>query len=188
MEVSEEPRRETGSLAPDVEIRPERPRDVDAIRTVVRDAFAGDFESIVVDRLRAGEAFIPELSLVAVRDGSIVGHVMVTRQDINRDDGSATLSTVLAPLAVAPANQGKGIGSALTVAALDAARSAGHASMVVIGHPAYYSRFGLKPASRWGIRYSSPIPDDVLMAVELVPGSLAKAQGRVTISTAFDET
>ena len=59
--------------------------------------------------------------------------------------------------------------------------------MILVGHPNFYPRFGFKPASNWGIRYSSPIPDDVFMAIELQPHALAYAAGTITLPSAFDE-
>jgi predicted N-acetyltransferase YhbS len=187
LEVSEEPQQDHGSLDPQVEIRQERPEDFDAIRSVVREAFGRDFESIVVDRLRASDDYLPGLSLVAVLDDQVVGHIMVTAQAIIGDGGEKFPSTILAPLAIDPEYQGQGLGQALTRAALDAARRADCRSMVLIGHPTYYPRFGFRPASSWGIRYATPIPDDVFMAIELAPGGLDNARGTVTISPAFDE-
>jgi putative acetyltransferase len=187
LEISEEPQQEPGILDPGIEIRPERPNDFDAIRTVVRGAFGRDSETTVIDGLRASNDYLPDLSLVALRDGEIVGHIMVTAQDIVSGDGERVASSILAPLAVAPANQLQGIGQALTRAALDRAREAGLGSMILIGHPTYYPRFGFRPASTWGIRFATPIPDEVFMAIELVPGALAGACGSVTLSPAFAE-
>lgn len=170
-----------------IEIRPERPDEQDRIRTLIRDAFGRAFEAIVVDRLRAGEAYQPGLALVALTADDIVGHIMITAQDIVKDDGRTIASTILAPLAVHPSHQGRGIGERLTRAALIEARRAGHRSMMLIGHPTYYPRFGFRPASTWGIRYAKPIPDEVFMAIELAPGGLENVHGTVTLSPAFDE-
>lgn len=170
------------------EIRQERPDDVEAISDVVREAFGREFEATVVQRLRSSKGFAPELSLVAIEDGSVVGHVMVTKLDIAADDGTTIPTTILAPLAVAPSHQNRGIGRALTAAVLGAARAGGHRSMILVGHPAYYPRLGFKPASTWGVRLSMPVPDDVFMAIELVPGALGSARGVVTLPSAFDES
>ena len=170
-----------------IEIRAERPQDVDSIRDLVRTAFGRGFEALIVDRLRASADFLPGLSLVAAQNDSIIGHVMITAQSIVADDGAATPSTILAPLAVAPVYHGKGIGQALTRAALNATRSAGHGSVILLGLPTYYPRFGFRPASTGGIRCMTSVPDDVFTAIELVPGALSDARGTVTLSPAFDE-
>jgi putative acetyltransferase len=155
---------------------------------VVREAFGRNLEGTVIDGLRASNDYLPDLSLVALQDGEIVGHIMVTAQDIVSGDGERVASSILAPLAVAPARQLQGIGQALMCAALDRAREAGLGSMILIGHPTYYPRFGFLPASTWGIRLAAPVPDEVFMAIELIPGALAKATGSVTLSPAFDES
>jgi putative acetyltransferase len=153
----------------------------------VRDAFGREFEAIVVERLRGSANYVAGLALVALVDGEIVGHVMITKQAIDGESGNTVPSTILAPLAVAPEFQRQGIGHALTRAALELTKDAGYGSMMLVGHPWYYPRFGFRPASTWGIRYASPIPDEVFMAIELEPGALANAAGTVTLSAAFDE-
>jgi predicted N-acetyltransferase YhbS len=170
-----------------IEIRTEQSGDFDAIHDVVENAFGREFEAVVVDRLRAGGDYIPQLALVAVGDGSVVGHIMITSQEIIGDHGSTIPTSILAPLAVAPTHQGQGIGQALTNAALEAARAGGLRSIVLVGHPTYYPRYGFRPAWTWGIRYARSVPDDVFMAVELVPGALAHASGIATPSPAFEE-
>ena len=167
-------------------IRPEQPGDLPAIYALVRDAFGREDEANLVERLRASEAYVPELSLVAVEGGAMVGHIMITTLAIASDSGELFPTTILSPLAVAPSRQRRGVGDALTRAAIDRARSAGHMSMILIGHPAYYPRFGFQPASTWGIRLSFPIADEVFMAMELEPGALANSAGIVTLPAAFD--
>ena len=168
-------------------IRPERPDDYQAIAELVQQAFGRELEAKLVENLRASAAYLPELALVATDDRGLLGHIMITTIKISRDAGGTHATTILAPLAVAPDHQRTGIGTALTEAALLAARQAGYRSMILVGHPSYYPRFGFRRASTWGIRYAQPIPDDVFMAVELVPGALTNAAGLVTLPAAFAE-
>jgi putative acetyltransferase len=172
---------------PELTVRPEQSRDAAAIHELVRQAFGRDLEANLVDILRSRGAYLPELALVAVRGEVVTGYVMVTRQPIVTDHGEEMISTILGPLAVQPDHQNLGIGSLLTTAAIERAPRLGFGSMVLIGHPTYYPRFGFRPASTWGLRFAQPIRDDVFMALELKPGALVAAAGTVTLLPAFDE-
>ena len=100
-------------------IRPELPVDLDQIHDLHRAAFRGSAEAELVDAVRAGAGFLPELSLVAVvPDGSVLGHIMVSRVSFEPDAEEAARQEVLAlaPLAVLPPHWGRGIGSALMAA------------------------------------------------------------------------
>ena len=125
-----------------MEIRPERPGDADAIDRVVRDAFlsaphAGGTEHLIVRELRRSKALA--ISVVAVVDGKIVGHVAVSPVAIS--DGSPGWYG-LGPVAVMPSHQKQGIGYALVHEALSRLKRDGAAGCVVLGEPAYYGRFG----------------------------------------------
>lgn len=150
-------------------IRSETVADYDVIYRVVREAFAsaahcdGNEQDLVV-ALRKGEAYIPELALVAIQDEQIVGHILFTRATI---EGRPTLA--LAPLAVLPESQRQGIGSALVREGHRIAAAMGFDSCVVLGDPAYYARFGYVPASRFGIRAPFPVADANFMVVRLQP-------------------
>jgi putative acetyltransferase len=91
----------------------------------------------------------------------------------------------LAPMAVLPAHQRRGVGSSLVRAGLDVCRHRGVDAVVVLGHAAFYPRFGFQPASRFGIRSEYDVPDDVFMAIELRPGALAGPAGLVRYHAAF---
>jgi putative acetyltransferase len=171
----------------DLMIRPEQSHERGSIRALLKDAFGRDTEARIVDSLRVIDAFLPELALVALQNNVVVGHIMITRLTFVGDGGDMIATSLLAPLAVAPAHQNRGIGSALTRAALERARHSGFESMILVGHPTYYPRFGFKPASTWMIRYPTQIPDDVFMAIELAPDALANASGIVILPPAFDE-
>jgi putative acetyltransferase len=140
-------------------VRGERHGDVEAIAEVVREAFidqapAGTepVEVALVEALRADAAWIPSLSLVAEVAGQVVGHVLATRGHV---DGHPALG--LAPLAVRPAHQGRGIGSALVEALLAQADADGEALVALLGDPAYYSRFGFVRAEELGV--VPPVPE-----------------------------
>jgi putative acetyltransferase len=113
----------------------------------------------------------------------IVGHVLLS--PVRIDGRSDPPGLGLAPLAVLPAHQRRGIGQRLTREALRRAAALGHAYVVVLGHPAYYPRFGFVPASRFGLRYEQSVPDDVFLALELTPGALDGVSGVVRYLPAF---
>ncbi|MDG4670939.1 N-acetyltransferase [Shinella sp. 838] len=123
-------------------LRPERPEDVDAIRTLTETAFktaphADGTEHIIIDRLRAAGALT--LSLVMEADGAIVGHVAFSPVTVS--DGSTDWYG-LGPISVDPARQGEGIGGRLIGEGLQRLKALGATGCVLLGDPAYYSRFG----------------------------------------------
>jgi putative acetyltransferase len=143
--------------------RAETSADIPAIRAVVAAAFPTPAEADLVDALRADPSWIDGLSVVSVDPGGeVIGHALLTRCHI--DDVPALC---LAPCAVRPERQRTGAGSAAIRAALQAARGLGEHHVVVLGHRAYYQRFGFTRASRHGIRLSVEVPDEALMALSL---------------------
>ena len=170
-----------------IEIRPERPGDARAIHRVNREAFGQPEEADLVDRLRAAVGDSGEkawISLVARRDSEIIGHILFTEVTIR--SGSASRSaTGLAPMAVLPGRQRQGIGSKLVEAGLAACRAAGHQLIVVLGHPAYYPRFGFTPAIDFGLRCEYDAPSEAFMALELEAGALAGVAGTVCYRPEF---
>ena len=157
-----------------VMIRNERPTDGTAVRGVVEAAFARPDEARLVERLRAdGDC---EISLVAVENGRIVGHVLFSRMI------APFRALSLAPVAVAPNRQRSGIGSRLIGAGLERARGAGWHGVFVLGDPNYYRRFGFDPALARG--FSSPYAGPQLMALALGP-ALPVRSGAIEHASAF---
>ncbi|KNB54113.1 GNAT family N-acetyltransferase [Streptomyces caatingaensis] len=145
--------------------RPETSADIPAVREVELAAFETSLEADLVDALRADPAWIDGLSVVSVDGrGTVVGHALLTRCHI--DD---TPALCLAPVAVRPGRQRSGAGSAAVRAALAAAGDRGERFVVVLGHPAYYPRFGFRRASPHGIGVPFEVPDEALMALALDP-------------------
>lgn len=141
-------------VAPSWAIRPEQPVDLDQIHELHRAAFPGPVEAELVDAIRSGPDFLPDLSLVAAtEDGSILGHVLVSRVRLETDAPQAARIDVLAlaPLAVLPPHQGRGIGAALMRAVLAAADARDEPMTVVVGAPAFYGHFGFIPVASLGI-------------------------------------
>jgi putative acetyltransferase len=103
-----------------------------------------------------------------------------------RVDGVSRGMVGLGPIAVDPPLQRCAIGARLVEESLARARARDIGGVVVLGHPSYYPRFGFVPASRFGLRYTTAVPDDAFMVAELVEGVLAGAEGVVRYHTAFD--
>lgn len=141
----------------EVTIRAERDDDLPAIRRVVTDAFESTVEADLVDRIRASPEYVPEMALVAVVAGEVVGHVMVSDAQVRDDDGRCHRIVMLSPLAVAPAHQGRGIGAALVAAVTRIADARGEPFVVLEGLPRYYPRLGFEPAGPLGLRL--PLPE-----------------------------
>lgn len=157
-----------------MQIRPERDGDQEAIRFLVAAAFGQEDEARLVDQLRAdGDAAI---SLVAERDGEIVGHVLFSPM------GAPFRALGLAPVAVAPDFQKQGIGAALIEQGLNLARNAGWEAVFVLGDPNYYTRFGFSVAAAEG--FANPYSGPYFMALELKSGAL-KPPADVSYAPAF---
>jgi len=165
-----------------VTIRPEQSRDANQVRVVNERAFDGPSEAAIVDAVRGTPDAI---SLVAVEGGDrIVGHILFTPVRI---DGSplAIRAAGLAPMAVLPDYQRRGIGTQLVHAGLDACGAAGYEIVVVVGHPEYYPRFGFVPGSTKGLEWEYPVPAEAFMVVELRGGALEGAHGIVRYRPEF---
>ena len=161
--------------------RTEKECDRDTVRTVNIAAFETQAEADLVDVLRQHAQ--PIVSLVAEEDGEVVGHIMFSPVSLS---GHPDLKVMgLGPMAVVPAYQRKGFGSALVQAGLDHCRELGFAAVVVLGHPTYYPRFGFSPSSQFGIDSEYDVPEEVFMAMELKPEALSQITGRVRYHPAF---
>jgi putative acetyltransferase len=148
-----------------VRLRPERSTDVPAIRAVVGGAFARPDVAVpaevdLIEALRGGDAWLPELSMVAEVDGEVVGYALLSRvRVVDRTAVSGPVpvgsagypALALGPVAVSPGQQRRGYGTAVVQAALNAAGDFGERLVVVLGSPPYYRRFGFRPAAEFGL-------------------------------------
>jgi putative acetyltransferase len=166
-------------------IRPESPKDRLGIHQVTELAFGRAEEADLVDCLRASDAWVPGLSLVAEgEDGQLIGHLLLSYVTLATVDGLQRVLS-LAPVAVEPAHQRQGVGTALIRAAIDAAEAREEPLVVVLGHPWYYPRFGFEPAFRSGIESPRPVPDHFFMVRRLARWS-PKLRGRIEYPACFD--
>lgn len=161
-------------------IRLEAPVDCASIREINRRAFGQEDEGILVDALRdQGHA---RLSLLAFDRSNPVGHILFSAMKIVTPEGTVPALS-LAPMAVIPSHQRRGIGSALVRRGLEACAEQGHAIVIVLGHPGFYPRFGFSATLARPLR--SPFPRDSFMALELAPGALAGVEGEVRYPPPF---
>lgn len=165
-----------------VEIRREQPEDYAGIREVHVRAF-GDPEANLVDLLRDRKK--APISIVAVEGDRVVGHIMFSPISISRAPVDFR-GVGLAPLAVLPEFQNRGIGSRLTQAGLEACRQASYDAVVVLGHTTYYPRFGFTRAKDYRLdnEYNA---QDAFMVTELKPDALKEVEGLVQYAPEFRE-
>ncbi|HVI43785.1 MAG TPA: N-acetyltransferase [Chitinophaga sp.] len=168
-----------------ITIQQETENDRQAVFTVNQRAFQRDEEALLVDRLRTSEAFIPQLSLVSRVDNKVAGHILFTEIGIRQPDGNISQALALAPMAVLPEYQSKGIGGQLIRHGLEVARSLGYKAVIVLGHEHYYPRFGFVPAAKWNITAPFPVPSANFLALELVPDALGNVAGEVIYAPEF---
>ena len=164
-------------------IRREQLEDIAPIHEVHQLAFGRPAEADLVDALRARSK--ATLSLVAVENGRIVGHILFSPVTI--DSAYPAFSAIgLAPMAVLPERQRRGIGSQLVSTGLLECRNAGYDCVVVLGHPAYYPRFGFVPANRYGLASEYEVPDEAFMVLTWHARVLEDHSGVVRYQPEFD--
>ena len=173
--------------APAWTIRPEQPIDLDQVHDLYRASFPGPSTAELVDAVRSGADFLADLTLVAVTDdGSVLGHVLLTRVALQPDeDGEPRLDVLsLGPVAVLPPHQDRGIGSALIREALAVADTRDEPFTVVLGSPALFGRFGFEPAADLDVTGPYESAGDAF-AVRPRPGAPAIPAGTVIYPPAF---
>jgi putative acetyltransferase len=164
----------------------EDPSEVANISNVVATAFGSDVEAALVDAIRASPEYVPEWSLIAERDGRVVGHVMISYAQLVDGDRNQRVA-MLSPLAVVPEVHGEGIGSALVRTACELADAAGEPFIVLEGSPTYYRRFGFEHAAPLGIEIPLPswAPSEAGQVLRLRSWT-PEVRGAVVYPPAFD--
>ena len=161
-------------------IRSERLPDRPAILRLNREAFGGEGEAELIERL--GADGLIAASLVAEDEGRIIGHILLSWLGLEMD-GRRLRGLALAPMAVAPGHQRQGTGSRLVAAAIEAARPIGAEAIIVLGHPGFYPRFGF--SAQTAASLAGPFTGEAFMALELIRGALAGQAGSVLYPAAF---
>lgn len=175
-----------------MEVRAEKPADLEAIRRVNVAAFGRESEANLVDRLRGAAS---TFSFVAVESEQIVGciffsPVVITQSGCSTNVGECAgdlLVLGLAPVAVLPEYQRQGIGALLIQHGLAECTRLGCKAIVVLGSPVYYPRFGFVAAKERGLRCEYPVPDEAFMVLELESGALEGCPGTVKYRLEFNE-
>lgn len=164
-------------------IRAETPEDYSAVHVVNEEAFGSSGEAELVDALRKSAG--PYISLVAEMESRIVGHIFFSPVLIESAAATKPAALGLAPMAVLPEFQNRGIGSRLVSRGLEECLKLGYEVVVVLGHPEYYPRFGFVTARQKGLSCEYPVPDEAFMVVELKEGALAGQTGLVRYRPEF---
>ncbi|WP_138503995.1 GNAT family N-acetyltransferase [Nostoc sp. PA-18-2419] len=164
-------------------IRCETSIDYPAIAQVNTLAFGQDNEAKLIDKIRHSNRYIPELSLVAEIESTIIGYILFSYIDLVDEQTLQVLG--LAPLAIHPQFQRQGIGSALIKAGLEIAEAKKEAIVVVLGHPEFYTRFGFQPSIIYGIESPFPVPKEFFM-VKTLQSYQERYKAKVVYPPAFD--
>ena len=165
-------------------VRTEKPEDIEGIREVNERAFGQPQEADIVDTLRG--ACPDALSFVALEDDRIVGHILFSPATIHSGDDEVR-GMGLAPMAVMPDCQRRGIGSKLIRTGLDALKESSCPFVIVVGHPEYYPRFGFVPASGHGLKCQwDGVPDAAFMVLFLDESTMKGVSGVARYRSEFD--
>jgi putative acetyltransferase len=169
-------------------LRTETPKDYDHVYQLNIAAFGNrEDESKLIERIRLSEEFIPELSIIADNQGEIVGHILLSKAKVVQADEIYDV-IVLAPVAVHPMHQKKGIGGMLINEGVKRATRLGYGLVLLIGHPTYYPKFKFQQAAKYGLTLRQfDVPEDVFMVRELIEGELGRISGELQYPKAFFE-
>lgn len=171
-------------------VRPEQKAEVPMIREVIQEAFdpmpfSTGKEWQLVENIRQSEGYIPGLALVAVCDGTLVGHSLISLAEIEGKKKKHGI-LVLGPVSVLPAYQRQGIGQELIRIGITAARRLPLGAMIVVGDPVYYSQFGFQLAVPLDLHLPFGLDEETYFQVlELRPGSLKRIKGVVKYPPSF---
>jgi len=163
-----------------MKIREETGADAEEIAALTRAAFGGDYEVSLIEKLRVARLVI--VSLVAVQEDAVVGHILFSELAVEVDERRVR-AAALAPMAVRSDRWRRGIGSQLVQGGLKMLRDRGYEAVIVLGHPDYYPRFGFSPALTASL--VAPFGGKAFMGLELVHGSLSGRRRSVSYPEAF---
>ena len=173
-----------------IELRTERPEDYPRVEILTREAFwnvyaPGCSEHYLVHIMRDSADFIPELDVVALADGKIVGNIMYTHSAICIPNGERFPIITFGPISVLPEYQSRGIGGALIEKTKKMAKDLGYQAIAIVGDPEYYKRFGFVSGESKGVRTADGKFAAALQVCELVPNALEGKQGNLQEAEIF---
>ena len=163
-----------------MKIREETGADAPEIAALTRAAFGGDYEASLIENLRAARLVI--VSLIAVQEDAVFGHILFSELAVEVDQRRVK-AAALAPMAVRSDHWRRGIGSQLVQAGLTVLRDRGYETVIVLGNPDYYPRFGFSASLTASL--VAPFSGKAFMGLELIPGSLSGSRGSVKYPKAF---
>jgi predicted N-acetyltransferase YhbS len=172
-------------------IRPTLPEEYAVTEHITREAFwdvykPGADEHLILHQLRKSPCHIPELDLVAVLYGEVLGHAISTRARVQDDNNFDHEVLCVGPVCVRPDNQQHGIGSALMRKSMARAREMGFSGMILFGNPDYYHRFGFRNAADYGITTKEGTNFEPFMALVLAKNGFKNIRGRFFEDPAFE--
>jgi len=135
-------------------------------------------EHFLAHNMRGVPAFVPELDFVGEMGGEIVTSILYTKSNVVRPDGTELVTLTFGPVSVKPELHGQGLGAEIIRYSLNRAKELGYGAVIIVGHPAYYPRFGFKSASKYGLTMPDGSAIDAFMALELIPGYLGSDGGK----------
>ena len=163
-------------------IRVEKPIDIEKIWRINAEAFGTEEEANLVNVLRNSD--LSYISLVYEENHELIGHIFFSPVElVGNNSGLRVIG--LAPMAVIPEMQNKGIGSLLVKAGIQQCIAEDYDVIVVLGHPKFYPKFGFVPSVNYGIKSEYEVPEDVFMVLELKENTLQGRQGTVKYHEAF---
>lgn len=173
-----------------IHLRAEQPADYQKTENVLREAFWNQYmpgcdEHYLMHIMRDCPSFIPELDIVAVCDGKIIGNVVCMKAAIQDDEGVSHEVLCLGPIAVLPEYQGTGVGGKLIAHVAKLAKEMGHRAIFLYGDPDYYSRQGFIPAKQFGIRTEDNMYAAAHQVLPLYEGALSGIKGRYLEDAVF---
>lgn len=165
-------------------IRQENENDYSEIYTLIQTAFEtakvkdGDEQEYAAN-LRKKSGYLPQLALVAEREGKLISHIMFTKLYIKQENGELLEGLLVAPLSVLIEYRNKGVGSTLMKKGLQRAKELGYTFAILAGDPNYYNRFGFEQSSLYGITNENDIPEQFVLVKKIVPNALNGIRGTV---------
>lgn len=175
----------------DITLRLETPDDYREVENLTREAFwnvyaPGCVEHYMLHRMRQSLDFIPELDIVAVCNGQIVGHVVCVNSYIEGDDNKRHEVLSLGPISVFPACQRKGIGRKMIEHIISTAGRLGYSAILLCGDPLLYARYGFDAAGKYGIRTSCNKIFPALQVYPLNNTDMTKYAGRYVENSIYE--